>query len=153
MGGGQGELGELGHGEPFALELGQTRFSLGLGNNHFEPVAVSGDRVVDVAERLKLRLAKFEFALGQGGRFQFGVIDLPVGELPKAGVHLAAWPALHEDFPAPSDEEADEPPIGCRRPLGQGWDGLDLVLLAGSAAAFQRAVAAERIARRADQRA
>ena len=106
--------------------------------------------MVDHAERF--RLAKREVRLGQVSGLGIGA-HFPVGELPKAGVHVAAWPPLHEHFPAPVDDESDEPPLGCRRPLGQGRDGFDLVFLSRCATALQRAAAAERVARPADKRA
>ena len=109
--------------------------------------------MVDGAERLQRCLAKREVGLGQVGRLDGRIVRLPVWEFPKTGIHSAAWPALHEHLPAPNDDEADEPPLGRRHPLGQGRDGFDFVFLAGEATAFQRAVAAKRVARRADQRA
>ena len=69
-----------------------------------------------------------EVSLSQVSGIGIGT-HFPVGKLPKAGVHVAAWPSLQEHFSTPNDDEADEPPLGCRHPLGQGRDGFDLVFL------------------------
>ena len=74
MGAGQWEFAKLGHGNPFAIELGQERLSCPKDYEHLKPVTVAGDLVVDGAERLWLHLTKRKFCTGQVGWLDLGII-------------------------------------------------------------------------------